>query len=54
MTTKEMMREYTKKYYMEADYDKDWCEGCPVAERCQAEGLYYGCGIWEDEMGEDL
>lgn len=30
------------------------CEACPFAEMCGKEELYYGCGVWEDAMGEDL
>lgn len=54
MTTKEMMNAYVDTYYEVADYSKDWCEGCPVKAQCHTEELFWGCGIWEDEMGEDL
>lgn len=30
------------------------CEVCPFAAQCEAEELWWGCGQWEDEMGEDL
>jgi hypothetical protein len=30
------------------------CEVCPFAERCGREELYWGCGVWEEMMGEDL
>ena len=30
------------------------CAKCPFAARCQAEGLCYGCAVWEESMGEDL
>jgi hypothetical protein len=33
---------------------ENMCEGCPYAEQCQAQQLYWGCGIWEAQMGEDL
>ena len=30
------------------------CEGCPYAEVCASEELFWGCEVWEDAMGEDL
>ena len=30
------------------------CDACPFAERCGEEELYFGCGVWEEMMGEDL
>ena len=30
------------------------CERCPYADRCQREELWWGCGAWEQSMGEDL
>lgn len=30
------------------------CEACPFADRCEKEELYWGCGVWEEMMGEDL
>ena len=30
------------------------CEVCPFADRCEKEELYWGCGVWETAMGEDL
>jgi len=37
-----------------ADECEDVCEVCPFAERCGREELYFGCGVWEEMMGEDL
>lgn len=37
-----------------ADECEDVCEVCPFAERCGREELYWGCGVWEEMMGEDL
>ena len=54
MTAKEMMNAYVDTYYEVADVDRDWCAGCPVAHECATSELFWGCGIWEDEMGEDL
>lgn len=30
------------------------CETCPFAEACKARQLWWGCGEWEDQQGEDL
>ena len=30
------------------------CEDCPLADMCEAHELFWGCGVWEDSMGEDL
>ena len=30
------------------------CEHCPYAEQCEACEGYWGCGAWEEGMGEDL
>ena len=30
------------------------CENCPLAEECELHELWWGCGVWEDGMGEDL
>ena len=30
------------------------CAQCPYAKQCKAQGLYYGCGAWEQAMGDDL
>ena len=35
-------------------YGTEGCEYCPYAEQCQAQQLYWGCGVWEEQMGEDL
>ena len=47
MTREEMMRIV---YTLEAHT----CEGCPLAEQCEAHELFWGCGVWEEGMGEDL
>lgn len=37
------------------DYNPDTaCEKCPYCDRCKSEELFYGCGVWEDQMGADL
>ena len=30
------------------------CEECPFKDSCKSEELFWGCGVWEDDMGEDL
>ena len=30
------------------------CEHCPYAEQCSAQELYWGCVVWEEQMGDDL
>lgn len=40
-------------YVWENGYPKN-CEICPFYNTCEKEGLYWGCGVWEDGMGEDL
>jgi len=46
---KEMMYEE-----MEVGMEMVGCVGCPYAEECEALELFWGCAVWEDEMGEDL
>lgn len=30
------------------------CETCPLADECELHELWWGCDVWESEMGEDL
>ena len=30
------------------------CKECPFKEVCGKYELFWGCGVWEDAMGEDL
>ena len=30
------------------------CTECPFKEVCSKHELFWGCGVWEDSMGEDL
>lgn len=34
--------------------DLTTCENCPFANECEELQLFWGCAVWEDEMGEDL
>ena len=36
------------------DPDRFCDEDCPHAELCNSEELHWGCGVWEEAMGEDL
>lgn len=52
--TKEMHKAINELYEA-VGYDCDaCCEQCPYAEACEANELFWGCGVWEDSMGEDL
>lgn len=48
MTDREELME--KIYALECDS----CEECPLANLCEDYELFWGCGVWEDSMGEDL
>lgn len=39
---------------LEAQYGEDGCAHCPYAGQCDHQELYWGCGVWELQMGEDL
>lgn len=30
------------------------CETCPFEQLCEEVELWWGCYVWEEEMGEDL
>ena len=30
------------------------CARCPYRDQCEKEELYWGCGVWETQMGDDL
>lgn len=36
------------------DEERDYCEGCPCRETCRRDETFWGCGVWEMYMGEDL
>ena len=36
------------------DLECEGCEGCPFAAVCGEHELFWGCGVWEEAMGEDL
>lgn len=55
MTYEEFMEMYYERIDAEGiDETVDYCEGCPYRDRCHSEEIFWGCGVWEDYMGEDL
>jgi MoaA/NifB/PqqE/SkfB family radical SAM enzyme len=50
--------EFMDKFYEEATKEEiekmTWCKRCPFREECGKADLFYGCGVWEEYMGEDL
>lgn len=36
------------------EMDDFCCEVCPYAAECDGLMLYWGCGYWEDMMGDEL
>ena len=47
----EMEKEMLRRIH---ELELEDCNGCPFAVECEAHELFYGCAVWEDEMGEDL
>lgn len=47
----EMEKEMLRKIH---ELELEDCNGCPFAGECEAHELWWGCPVWEDEMGEDL
>ena len=45
-----------KGYIVEADEEEfeRACSTCKYYDRCNSEDLFYGCGVWEVYMGDDL
>jgi hypothetical protein len=55
MAYEEFMEMYYERIDAEGiDESVDYCEGCPYRDRCHSEEIFWGCGVWEDSMGEDL
>ncbi len=49
------MKATIEELYEAVDMDCEaCCERCPYAEQCGQYELFWGCGVWEDSMGEDL
>lgn len=46
----------TREELMQVVYHQDCadCADCPLAGLCADRELFWGCGVWEDQMGEDL
>ena len=55
MTYEEFIEMYYERIEAEGiDEEIASSEGCPYRDRCGSEELFWGCGVWEDTMGEDL
>lgn len=39
--------------FVEAE-GEEVCDRCPFAEECSRGEWFWGCGVWEAYMGEDL
>lgn len=43
------------RYFEEFDLDDyETCSHCPLEDVCGECELYWGCGVWEESMGDDL
>lgn len=58
---REIINEVERKFYevletMTIDEIEEmaFCEYCPLKNVCGKEELYFGCGVWEESMGDDL
>lgn len=47
----EMEKKMLKKIH---ELELEDCNSCPFAGECEKHELWWGCPVWEDEMGEDL
>lgn len=55
--TREMelvVAELAAEYVVSGEGCEGACEHCPYAEECEASDGWWGCGAWEEGMGEDL
>lgn len=49
------MVEQAYEMYEQSGMDaEEFCSQCPFRQQCQAQQAQYGCGVWEEMMGEDL
>lgn len=51
MTTKEIRKEMVKEIIK---MEVESCEKCKFKNECEKYELFWACGVWEDEMGDDL
>ena len=43
------------RYFGEFDLDDyETCSHCPLENVCGECELYWGCGVWEESLGDDL
>ena len=46
-----MYTRYEEEFYLD---DYITCRHCPLEDVCGKCELYWGCGVWEESMGDDL
>lgn len=51
---KERIEFYEITSRLASEYGEDGCQHCPYREQCEEAELFFGCGVWEEMMGEDL
>ena len=52
---KEIENTMLERYFEEFDLDDyETCEHCPLEDVCGKCELYWGCGVYEESMGDDL
>ena len=49
-----VVAELTEQYVEFGEGCEDACAHCPYAAQCHATEGWWGCGAWEEGMGEDL
>lgn len=49
-----VVAELTEQYVEFGEGCEDACAHCPYAAQCHAAEGWWGCGAWEEGMGEDL
>lgn len=49
-----VVAELAEQYVVYGEGCEGACERCPYADRCDASEGYWGCGAWEEGMGDDL
>ena len=51
---RQVVEELTERYVTFGEGCEGACERCPYAEQCSACEGWWGCGAWEEGMGDDL
>lgn len=47
-------RKVTDELFETYETTEEMCAHCPYREECEPKELFWGCGVWETEMGDDL